>query len=109
MEFRWNNLFEAYPYSTKHTHFLQILLTADNDDELQEWVGWVKSRIRGLLLKVFIASFSLTNPGCFDDFSFFFAFFVCHFNLFLSLMTSVRDGTGILRPESYRKCRSQYN
>ncbi|URE31320.1 Poly(A) polymerase predicted RNA binding domain [Musa troglodytarum] len=52
MEFRWNDLFEAYPYTAKHTHFLQILLTADNDDELQEWVGWVKSRIRGLLLKL---------------------------------------------------------
>ncbi|WOL11790.1 nuclear poly(A) polymerase 3 [Canna indica] len=68
MEFRWNNLFEAYPYSQKHSHFLQILLAARNVDELQDWVGWVKSRLRALLLKIeMVHDYCDPNPMEFVD------------------------------------------
>lgn len=51
LKFKWESLFEAYPYKTEYSHFMRISLAA-RDGNLQDWAGWVKSRIRGLLLKV---------------------------------------------------------
>ncbi|URE31319.1 Poly(A) polymerase predicted RNA binding domain [Musa troglodytarum] len=53
MRFKFNGISIDFPYARLPAISVpEILLTADNDDELQEWVGWVKSRIRGLLLKL---------------------------------------------------------
>lgn len=52
VDFEWNCLFEVYPYATHYAYFLRIFLAAPTVDELSDWVGWVKSRIRSLLLKV---------------------------------------------------------
>lgn len=51
-DFDWTFLFKPFPYVEKYSHFLRILLTAHDGDELRDWVGWVKSRFRSLLLKV---------------------------------------------------------
>ncbi|XP_020108305.1 nuclear poly(A) polymerase 3 isoform X1 [Ananas comosus] len=52
VDFEWNCLFEVYPYATHYAYFLRIFLAAPTVDELSDWVGWVKSRIRSLLLKL---------------------------------------------------------
>lgn len=51
-QFDWRNLFEPYPYSKIYHRFLQITLSCSKKDELGDWVGWVKSRFPGLLVKV---------------------------------------------------------
>ncbi|KAJ6794283.1 nuclear poly(A) polymerase 3 isoform X2 [Iris pallida] len=51
-DFEWSCLFEPFPYTNTYASFLGIFLTAPDDDELGDWVGWVKSRFLSLLLKL---------------------------------------------------------
>uniref|UniRef100_A0A0D9VTB0 polynucleotide adenylyltransferase n=1 Tax=Leersia perrieri TaxID=77586 RepID=A0A0D9VTB0_9ORYZ len=48
----WTGLFAPFPYAARYTHFLRIVLSAPVAEELRDWVGWVKSRFRNLLLKL---------------------------------------------------------
>ncbi|KDP27951.1 hypothetical protein JCGZ_19031 [Jatropha curcas] len=48
----WSSIFEPFPYSKQYTRFVKIYLSAPDQDELGDWVGWVKSRFRCLLLKL---------------------------------------------------------
>ncbi|XP_020887452.1 nuclear poly(A) polymerase 3 isoform X2 [Arabidopsis lyrata subsp. lyrata] len=50
--FSWKNLFELYPYENTYTWFTKIHLSAANQEDLSDWVGWVKSRFRCLLSKI---------------------------------------------------------
>ncbi|XP_014517987.2 nuclear poly(A) polymerase 3 isoform X1 [Vigna radiata var. radiata] len=49
-DFLWDNVFEPFPYTERYSRFLKICLSSPNHYALVEWVGWVKSRFRGLLL-----------------------------------------------------------
>ncbi|KAK7856708.1 nuclear poly(A) polymerase 3 [Quercus suber] len=51
-DFDWGSIFEPYPYSKIHSRFLKIYLSASEQDELGDWVGWVKSRFRSLIVKL---------------------------------------------------------
>ncbi|OAY56161.1 hypothetical protein MANES_03G207200v8 [Manihot esculenta] len=51
-DFNWNSILEPFAYSKKYTRFVKIYLSASDQDELGDWVGWVKSRFRCLLLKL---------------------------------------------------------
>lgn len=51
-DFDWHFLFEPFPYSKKYARFVKVFLSASNQDELGDWVGWVKSRFRSLILKL---------------------------------------------------------
>lgn len=55
----WDTLFEPYPFFEAYKHYLQIDITAENDDDLRKWKGWVESRLRQLTLKVGTVFFSL--------------------------------------------------
>ncbi|KAL5217254.1 hypothetical protein ABZP36_017938 [Zizania latifolia] len=48
----WPWLFAPFPYAVRYEHFLRIVLSAPMAEELRDWVGWVKSRFRNLLLKL---------------------------------------------------------
>ncbi|KAJ1414324.1 Pol [Sesbania bispinosa] len=48
-DFIWDNVFEPFPYSKRYSHFVKIYLSTTDQCELGDWVGWVKSRFRGLL------------------------------------------------------------
>jgi len=48
----WNVLFEPYPFFEAYKHYLEIDITAENEDDLRKWKGWVESRLRFLTLKV---------------------------------------------------------
>ncbi|GJN08048.1 hypothetical protein PR202_ga25933 [Eleusine coracana subsp. coracana] len=48
----WNLLFAPFPYGLRYKCFLRIVLSAPVTEELRDWVGWVKSRFRNLLLKL---------------------------------------------------------
>ncbi|KAJ6791621.1 nuclear poly(A) polymerase 3 isoform X1 [Iris pallida] len=50
--FEWSCLFEPFPYTKMYASFVRVFLTAPDDDELGDWVGWVKSRFLSLLLKL---------------------------------------------------------
>jgi poly(A) polymerase len=52
LDFDWGSIFEPFPYTKKYTRFVKIYLSATKKDELGDWVGWVKSRFRCLLVKV---------------------------------------------------------
>ncbi|KAM3337455.1 nuclear poly(A) polymerase 3 [Capsicum galapagoense] len=52
LDFDWNILFEPFPYSRRYGLFVKIFLSASDKDELGDWVGWVKSRFRCLLVKL---------------------------------------------------------
>ncbi|XP_020599021.1 nuclear poly(A) polymerase 3 [Phalaenopsis equestris] len=52
LDFQWCHLFNHFPYSEHYQYFVRICLSAPDEDELQDWVGWIKSRFRGLLLKL---------------------------------------------------------
>ncbi|XP_057959658.1 nuclear poly(A) polymerase 3 [Malania oleifera] len=51
-DFEWSGVFEPFPYSKKYTQFVKIYLSASGQDDLGDWVGWVKSRFRCLLVKL---------------------------------------------------------
>ncbi|KAK8947727.1 hypothetical protein KSP40_PGU011942 [Platanthera guangdongensis] len=51
-DFEWYRLFDNFQYSESYHYFVRICLLSLDKDELQDWVGWVKSRFRGLLLKL---------------------------------------------------------
>lgn len=68
VNFDWSCLFEACPYTKKYDHFVRIFLAAPDGDELRDWVGWVKSRFRGLLLKLeMVLGFCDPNPTEYVD------------------------------------------
>ncbi|TVU47284.1 hypothetical protein EJB05_06879, partial [Eragrostis curvula] len=48
----WSLLFAPFRYDAKYKCFLRIVLSAPAAEELRDWVGWVKSRFRNLLLKL---------------------------------------------------------
>lgn len=48
----WKNLFEPYPFFDAYRNYLQIDITADHQDDLRPWKGWVESRLRQLTLKI---------------------------------------------------------
>lgn len=48
----WNVLFEPYPFFESYKNYLQIDVSAENDDDLRQWKGWVESRLRQLTLKI---------------------------------------------------------
>ncbi|RZC56081.1 hypothetical protein C5167_014947 [Papaver somniferum] len=51
-DFEWSSLFEPFPYTKKHKRFVRIFVAATNQNQLGDWVGWIKSRFRSLLLKL---------------------------------------------------------
>ncbi|KAI3706896.1 hypothetical protein L6452_24951 [Arctium lappa] len=51
-QFDWRNLFEPYPYSKSYQQFLKISLSTSKQNELGDWIGWVKSRFPCLLVKL---------------------------------------------------------
>jgi len=51
-DFDWSWLFAPFPYGARYKCFLRILLSAPMAEELLDWVGWVKSRFRNLILKL---------------------------------------------------------
>ncbi|KAI4335009.1 hypothetical protein L6164_013698 [Bauhinia variegata] len=67
-DFNWDSVFEPFPYSRKYSHFVKIYLSTLNQDELGDWVGWVKSRLRGLLVKLEeVQGFCDPNPTEYVD------------------------------------------
>jgi poly(A) polymerase len=48
----WDTLFEPYLFFESYKNYLQIDISAENVDDLRNWKGWVKSRLRQLTLKV---------------------------------------------------------
>ncbi|KAH0469950.1 hypothetical protein IEQ34_001508 [Dendrobium chrysotoxum] len=52
LDFQWCHLFNHFPFTESYNYFVRICLIAPDHDELQDWAGWVKSRLRGLLLKL---------------------------------------------------------
>ncbi|KAI3522647.1 hypothetical protein L1887_00594 [Cichorium endivia] len=70
-QFDWRNLFEPYPYAKNYESFLKITLSTCKEDELADWVGWVKSRFRSLLVKLEELHASCDpNPTEYSDTSF---------------------------------------
>lgn len=51
-DFNWDSVSEPFPYSKRYSQFVKIYLSTPDKDDLGDWVGWVKSRFRGLLLMV---------------------------------------------------------
>ncbi|XP_052484778.1 nuclear poly(A) polymerase 3-like [Gossypium raimondii] len=51
-DFDWHNVLEPFPYTKKYVRFLKIFLLASNQDEFGDWVGWIKSCFRCLLIKL---------------------------------------------------------
>ncbi|GAB2289870.1 Nuclear poly(A) polymerase 1 [Dionaea muscipula] len=48
----WDTLFEHYPFFEAYKNYLQIDISASDDDDLRQWKGWVESRLRQLTLKI---------------------------------------------------------
>ncbi|XP_073127629.1 nuclear poly(A) polymerase 3 isoform X2 [Henckelia pumila] len=51
-DFDWKGLFEPFSYAYHYARFLKIRLSSSDREELGVWVGWVKSRLRFLLVKL---------------------------------------------------------
>ncbi|VAH94555.1 unnamed protein product [Triticum turgidum subsp. durum] len=47
----WDDLFEPYPFFELYKNYLEVGITARNEDDLRNWKGWVESRLRTLVLK----------------------------------------------------------
>ncbi|RDY06621.1 Nuclear poly(A) polymerase 1, partial [Mucuna pruriens] len=67
----WNTLFEPYPFFEAYKNYLQIDISAENDDDLRKWKGWVESRMRQLTLKIERHTYGMLqchpHPGDFSD------------------------------------------
>ncbi|KAG9455959.1 hypothetical protein H6P81_000467 [Aristolochia fimbriata] len=67
----WNYLFEAYPFFESYKNYLQIDITAENDNDFRKWKGWVESRLRQLTLKIERHTCGMLqchpHPGDFSD------------------------------------------
>ncbi|XVF53850.1 hypothetical protein PTKIN_Ptkin05aG0132000 [Pterospermum kingtungense] len=67
----WDTLFEAYAFFEAYKNYLQIDISAENDDDLRKWKGWVESRLRQLTLKIERHTFNMLqchpHPGDFQD------------------------------------------
>ncbi|KAL3682811.1 hypothetical protein R1sor_000833 [Riccia sorocarpa] len=48
----WSKLFEPNQFFDTYKNYLQIDITAADDDDLRRWKGWVESRLRQLTLKI---------------------------------------------------------
>ncbi|XP_066395489.1 nuclear poly(A) polymerase 1-like [Miscanthus floridulus] len=48
----WDALFEPYPFFESYKNYLEVNITARNEDDLRSWKGWVESRLRTLVLKI---------------------------------------------------------
>ncbi|XP_017975784.1 PREDICTED: LOW QUALITY PROTEIN: nuclear poly(A) polymerase 3 [Theobroma cacao] len=48
----FDNILEPFPYTQTYTRFVKIFVSASKQDELGDWVGWIKSRFRCLILKL---------------------------------------------------------
>uniref|UniRef100_A0A1D1Z565 polynucleotide adenylyltransferase n=2 Tax=Anthurium amnicola TaxID=1678845 RepID=A0A1D1Z565_9ARAE len=67
----WDILFEPYPFFDAYKNYLEINISARNEDDLRWWKGWVESRLRILTLKVEKSTFGMLqchpHPGIFSD------------------------------------------
>ncbi|XP_024030359.1 nuclear poly(A) polymerase 1 isoform X2 [Morus notabilis] len=67
----WDTLFEPYPFFEAYKNYLQIDISAENDDDLRKWKGWVESRLRQLTLKIERHTYNKLqchpHPGEFSD------------------------------------------
>ncbi|KAL0535559.1 hypothetical protein IC582_029894 [Cucumis melo] len=67
----WDTLFEPYPFFEAYKNYLQIDITAENDDDIRIWKGWVESRLRQLTLKIERHTYNMLQchpyPGDFSD------------------------------------------
>ncbi|KAK3018608.1 hypothetical protein RJ639_004940 [Escallonia herrerae] len=67
-DFEWSSLFESFPYSKNYTWFVKICLLASDQDGLGDWVGWVKSRFRRLIVRLEeVQGFCDPNPTEYVD------------------------------------------
>ncbi|KAK3029625.1 hypothetical protein RJ639_037942 [Escallonia herrerae] len=67
-DFEWSSLFESFPYSKNYTRFVKICLSAPDQDGLRDWVGWVKSRFRRLIVRLEeVQGFCDPNPTEYVD------------------------------------------
>ncbi|KAK6931556.1 polymerase, nucleotidyl transferase domain [Dillenia turbinata] len=48
----WSQLFEPFLFFEAYKNYLQIDISAENNDDLVNWKGWVESRLRLLTLKI---------------------------------------------------------
>ncbi|XVE64003.1 hypothetical protein DITRI_Ditri07aG0066300 [Diplodiscus trichospermus] len=67
----WDTLFEPYAFFEAYKNYLQIDISAENDDDLRNWKGWVESRLRQLTLKIERHTYNMLqchpHPGDFQD------------------------------------------
>lgn len=67
----WSALFEPYPFFEAYKNYLEIDITAANEDDLRKWKGWVESRLRMLTLKIERHTFGMLqchpHPNNFSD------------------------------------------
>ncbi|XP_071685793.1 nuclear poly(A) polymerase 1-like isoform X1 [Rutidosis leptorrhynchoides] len=67
----WVELFEPYRFFEAYKNYLQIDIGAENDDDMLNWKGWVKSRLRYIVLKIERDTFKMLqchpHPGDFSD------------------------------------------
>ncbi|XP_028760115.1 nuclear poly(A) polymerase 3 isoform X1 [Neltuma alba] len=67
-DIHWDGISEPFPYSKEYSLFAKIYLSSPNKDDLGDWVGWVKSRFRSLLLMLEkIQGFCDPNPTEYVD------------------------------------------
>ncbi|XP_047981051.1 nuclear poly(A) polymerase 1-like [Salvia hispanica] len=48
----WETLFDSFLFFEAYTNYLQIDISAETDEDLMSWKGWVESRKRLLTLKI---------------------------------------------------------
>ncbi|KAJ6340364.1 hypothetical protein OIU77_008175 [Salix suchowensis] len=67
----WDTLFEPFSFFEAYKNYLQIDISADNEDDLRQWKGWVESRLRQLTLKIERHTYNMLqchpHPGDFSD------------------------------------------
>lgn len=67
----WDTLFEPFSFFEAYKNYLQIDISAENEDDLRQWKGWVESRLRQLTLRIERHTYNMLqchpHPGEFSD------------------------------------------
>lgn len=82
-EASWKTLFERFPFFEAYKNYLQIDISAENEDDSRKWKGWVESRLRLLTLKVRSHCFSFLDEVFLSSYELFSDVF--HAKIFLRL------------------------
>ena len=64
-EAKWMDVWSDVQFFAKYKTYLQLIITADNEEDFKKWEGWVGSRLKNLVqgVETFSEGAMMAHPG----------------------------------------------